>query len=147
VGNKRLNPARRALLNGLRAAPPTDWETMVPALPAWTTERLTQLSDARAEAVAAADATVLGDPDHLRWSGEGTGEDLAEPPTTMPTAAAAGAMEQALAGSLRALRKRRAAVPGRQPEPGRAAVSDVPGRELVRELGRRVGRRVPRPGR
>ena len=91
--------------------------------------------------MARADATVVGDPDLLRWHGEGAGDDLGAPPTTIPIAAAAGAMEQALAGSLRAIRKQRPAKPAPSVAP---PVSDVPGRELVRELGRRLRRRVRR---
>ena len=141
VGNKRLNAARRSLLSGLRVAPLADWETLIPPLPAWSAERLIALSDERAGAVARADATVVGDPDLLRWHGEGAGDDLGAPPTTIPIAAAAGAMEQALAGSLRAIRKQRPAKPAPSVAP---PVSDVPGRELVRELGRRLRRRVRR---
>ena len=143
VGNKRLNPARRALLAGLRSAPLAEWETLIPPLPAWTVDRLTALSDARADAVASSGVTVLGDPDLLRWDGEGVGPDLGDPPAVMPTAAAAAAMEQALAGSLRAMRQRRTATPpSAAPGPTRPATSDVPGGELVRELGRRVTRRL-----
>jgi len=147
IGNKRLNPARRSMLAGLRSAPLAEWETLIPTLPGWTVDRLTQLSDDRADVVAAADATIVGDPALLRWQGEGVGGDLSEPPTTLPTAAAAGAMEHALAGSLKALRTFRPAprhTPANPPAPG---VSDLPGRELVRELGRRVRRRVREPRR
>ncbi|HEY3528652.1 MAG TPA: hypothetical protein VGK78_05835 [Nocardioides sp.] len=152
VGDKRLNPARRSLLAGLRSAPLADWETLIPPLPRWTLDRLTRLSDARAEAVAGADATVLGDPDLLRWHGAGVGDDLGDPPDTMPTAAAAGAMEQALAGSLKAFRRQRrprasSPAPSSAPSPASTSappVTGVPGRELVRELGRRVRRRLRR---
>jgi hypothetical protein len=142
LGDRRLNPARRALLAGLRSAPLADWETFIPPLPGWSVDRLTRLSDARADAVARADATVLGDPDLLRWHGGGGGDALGDPPAAMPTAAAAAAMEQALAGSLKAIRRQRTS-----PAPTRAAaptrrVADVPGRELARELGRRVLRRL-----
>ena len=146
VGNKRLNPARRALLAGLRAAPLADWETLIPPLPGWTVDRLTRLSDLRADTVARADATVIGDPDLLRWHGDGTSADLADPPAVMPTAAAAGAMEGALAGSLKALRRQRlsrtASTAPTTTSPPARSVDDVPGRELVRELGRRVRRRI-----
>jgi hypothetical protein len=145
IGNKRLNPARRAMLGGLRAAPLADWETLIPPLPGWTVERLTQLSDERAETVAVADAIVVGDPDLLRWHGEGVGDDLGEPPSSIPTAAATGALEQALAGSLRAMRKQRATpppAPPPAPRPQLPSVAELPGRELARELGRRVRRRL-----
>jgi hypothetical protein len=150
VGHKRLNAPRRALLAGLRAAPLADWETRIPPLPAWTVDRLTELSDARADAVAAADATVIGDPDLLRWHGEGVGDDLGEPPATLPTAAAAGAMEQALAGMLKQLRRQRPAPrpapPPPPPAPVGPTVADASGGDLVRELGSRLRRRV-RPSR
>ena len=148
TGDVRLNPARRALLAGLRAAPLADWETLSQPLPAWTTERLVELSDHRAHAVARSGATVVGDPEHLRWAGpEASGGDPGADevlPTTMPTAAAAGAVEHALLGMRRALRQA-----GGQPARGGAAgrpaasVGDVPGRELARELVRRVRRRLP----
>jgi hypothetical protein len=144
VGNKRLNPARRAMLAGLRSAPLAEWETLIPPLPGWTVERLTRLSDQRADAVSGADATVVGDPDLLRWDGEGVGDDLGEPPASMPTAAAAGALEQALAGSLRAMRKMRPATPPPPPPPPPSA-ADLSGGELTRELGRRLRRRLRVP--
>jgi hypothetical protein len=140
AGNKHLNPARRRLLAGLRSAPLADWESLIPPLPQWTTSRLTRLSDERAESIERADAIVLGDPDRLRWHGEGTGDDLGEPPSTMPTTAAAAAVEQVLAGALQEIRRQR---PSPLPPPVAPAVSDVPGRELLRELRRRVVRRVP----
>jgi hypothetical protein len=144
VGNKRLNPARRAMLAGLRSAPLAEWETLIPPLPGWTAERLTQLSDQRADSVAGADATVIGEPDLLRWHGEGVGDELREPPASLPTAAAAGALEQALAGSLRAMRKLRP-VPPPPPPPKPPSASDLSGGELTRELGRRVRGRLRNP--
>lgn len=142
VGSRRLNTPRRALLAGLRSAPLQAWETLIPPLPAWCAERLRELSDQRADSAAASGVTVIGDPDLLRWQGEGIGDDLGEPPASLPTAAAAGAMEQALAGMLRQFRTRRAAPPSST----KASLSEVSGRDLATELGRRVGRRI-RPGR
>jgi hypothetical protein len=142
VGNKRLNPARRALLAGLRSAPLASWETLIPPLPAWSVDPLVRLSDDRANAVAGADATVIGEPDLLRWRGEGAGEEVGDPPTSIPTAAAAGAVEQALAGTLKALRRQRQAAP-------RAAetldpLAGLSSRALVREVARRQIDRVRR---
>jgi hypothetical protein len=145
AGNKRLNPARRALLAGLRSAPLAEWETLIPPLPGWTVDRLVSLSDDRAAAVARADATVIGDPDRLRWDGAGAGEDLGEPPSTLPTAAAAGAMAEALAGSLRAIRRQRANAP--RPTPAGDGLSRVSSRDLLREVARRQLGRVRRGGR
>lgn len=141
VGNKRLNAPRRALLAGLRAAPLADWETRIPPLPSWTVDRLTRLSAERADVVAGADATVIGDPDLLRWHGEGVGDDLGEPPATMPTAAAAGAMEQALARVL-SQRTSTPAVRQKRPVPRPAVkpedrVAGVSSRQLLREVARR----------
>jgi hypothetical protein len=145
IGNKRLNPVRRALLAGLRSAPLTEWETLIPPLPAWTVDRLTRLSDERAQAVSAADARVIGDPDRLRWSGEGAADDLGDPPSAVPAAAAAGAVEGALVGSLKALRQQRATRPARQPSSATASPAEIPGRVLAGELGRRVLRRLRDP--
>jgi hypothetical protein len=146
VGNKRLNPARRAMLAGLRSAPLADWETLIPPLPPWTVDRLTRLSEERAEAVARADAVVIGEPDLLRWHGEGVGEALGDPPMSIPTAAAAAAMEHALAGALRVIRKRRPTpTPAAPLAPAEPVLGEVPSRELLGELRRRVGRRARLP--
>ena len=145
VGNKRLNPARRALLAGLRSAPLAGWETLIPALPGWSVDPLVRLSGDRADAVARAEATVLGDPDLLRWGGEGAGDELGEPPTSVPTAAAAGALEQALAGTLKALRRQRATAPR---DVGTLdPLAGISTRALVREVARRQLGRVRRGSR
>ena len=145
VGNKRLNPARRALLAGLRSAPLASWETLIPALPGWSVDPLVRLSGDRADAVARAEATVLGDPDLLRWGGEGAGDELGEPPTSVPTAAAAGALEQALAGTLKALRRQRATAP--RDVGTRDPLAGISTRALVREVARRQLGRVRRGSR
>jgi hypothetical protein len=145
VGNRRLNPARRAMLAGLRSAPLAAWETLIPALPAWSVDALVRLSDDRANAVASAQAVVIGDPELLRWRGEGAGEEIGEPPTTLPTAAAAGAVEQTLAGTLKALARQRAT--GRRAPQAVDPLATVSSRALVREVARRqLGwvRRSPR---
>lgn len=143
VGSRRLNAPRRALLAGLRSAPLQSWETVIPPLPGWSDARLRELSDQRADSVAASGVTVVGDPDLLRWQGEGIGDDLGEPPASLPTEAAAGAMEQALAGMLRQLRANRPTPP---PPPAKEPLSEATGRDLARELGRRARRRI-RPAR
>ena len=69
------------------------------------------------------------------------GDELGEPPTTVPTAAAAGAVEQALAGTLKALRRQRASA--QRPE----AIDPLHGissRALVREVARRQLDRIRR---
>jgi hypothetical protein len=142
VGNKRLNPARRAMLAGLRSAPLAGWETLIPPLPAWSVGPLVRLSDDRADAVAGAEATVIGDPDLLRWRGEGAGDELAEPPTTLPTAAAAGAVEQALAGTLKALRRQRSTIP--RPRAVVDPLATLSSGALMREVARRQLGRIRR---
>jgi hypothetical protein len=151
VGNRRLNTTRRHVLPGLRDAPRTDWESPIPPLPEWTVERLSALSDERADGVVKAGVRVVGDPDRLRWHGEGASGELAAPPATMPTEAAAAALAGAFAGTLKSLRRQvgEAPPPAKPPArvPTREAVAGASGRELVRELARRVRRRVLPGGR
>ena len=106
IGNRQLNGPRRAMLSGMRAVPIQDYEASIPPLPGWTAERLAELSDERARTVLDSDATVIGDADALHYAGDPAAPDLADPPPTLPVAAAAGAMEQALARMLRQLRHR-----------------------------------------
>jgi hypothetical protein len=142
VGSRRLNGPRRAMLSGLRSAPLEDHETLIPPLPAWTSERLIELSEERVKAVAESGSTVIGDPDLLRFSGDHAAPDVGTPPATLPTAAAAGAMEKAFAGMLRQLRSRPGACPPPPPTPAVAGVDTMRSRDLLKEVARRQLRRV-----
>jgi len=144
VGNKRLNPARRALLAGLRSAPLTEWETLIPPLPSWTVDRLTQLSDVRADAVATAPVTVIGDPELLRWHGEGAGDDLGEPPSLLPVEAASEAIAHALAGVIAGRGRARRRTARRQAPPPSDPMAGLSSRTLLRELARRPASRLRR---
>jgi hypothetical protein len=132
------------MLSGLRAAPLEAYETLIPPLPAWTSARLTELSDERAATVIGSGVRVIGDPDLLRYSGDDAAPALDSPPVSLPTAAAAGAMEKALAGMLRQLRAR----PGADSARPQAAPRPVTGvealrsRDLLKEVARRQVRRV-----
>jgi hypothetical protein len=146
VGSRRLNGPRRAMLSGLRAAPLEAYETVIPLLPAWTSARLTELSDERATTVAESGATVIGDPDLLRFSGDATAPDVAPPPVSLPTAAAVGAMEGALAGMLRQLRSRPDRTPASPPALPTDPLAGLSSRDLLREVRRRQGARLRRRG-
>jgi hypothetical protein len=144
VGMRKLNRPRRGMLAGLRAAPLADFETVIPALPAWTGARLEQLSRERARAVAESGVRVLGDPDLLLYTPEASDAELAEPPTVLPTSAATSAIEHALAGMLRrdAARVRVTAPPSTPADPLR----EISSRAMLREVARRqVGRLRRRP--
>jgi hypothetical protein len=146
TGARSLNAPRRAMLAGLRAAPLRDFESMIPPLPAWTGERLVELSDERAHTVADSGVCVIGDPDLLRYVPDPEAPDLAAPPAVVPTEAAARAVEHTLAGVLkrdRARARRADRRAGRRPAPPGAELAVVPARVLVRELGRRVRGRLP----
>jgi hypothetical protein len=146
VGSRPLNAPRRALLVGLRTAPLQDHETGIPPLPAWTTARLEELSAERARSVAESGVGVLGDPTQLRYTVDEEAPELAEPPQSLPTAAAAGAIEGALAGMLKrdAARKRAAQRPDRRqrpPAPPSDPLRGVSSRALLREVARRQASR------
>jgi len=147
IGNRQLNGPRRAMLTGMRAVPIQDYETSIPPLPGWTAERLAELSDERAGTVLESDVTVVGDPDALRYAGDASAADLPDPPTTMPVAAAAGAIDQALAGMLKQLRRRpKPARPTPPPLPPAPTLDTLSSRALLGEVARRqVGKVRRRP--
>jgi hypothetical protein len=151
VGSRKLNAPRRALLAGLRTAPLQDFESLIPALPAWTGPRLVELSEERAQTVSESGVRVIGDPDLLRYVPDPEAPDLDEPPTVLPTQAAAGAIEHTLAGMLkrdeqRAARQAAAAAsapPPPQPDP----LSRLSSRAMLSEIARRQRARLRRSDR
>ena len=152
IGNQFLNRPRREMLAGIRGVPIEDYETPIPPLPGWTAPRLAELSEERATSVRDSGVIVLGDPDLLRYAGDEQAPDLPEPPTTMPVAAAAGALERTLAGALRQLRAQakelrqaRDAQRAAEREVARGpVVADVSSRDLLREVTRRQVGKVRR---
>jgi hypothetical protein len=147
VGSRKLNAPRRALLAGLRAAPLQEFESLIPPLPAWTGPRLVELSDERARSVAESGVRVLGDPDLLRYTPDPDAPELDEPPQVLPIAAAASAIEHALAGVLKrdqARARQRAAAAATTPEPD--PLSRLTSRAMLREIARRQRARLRRGG-
>jgi hypothetical protein len=143
VGMRKLNVPRRAMLAGLRAASLADFETLIPPLPAWTGPRLEELSLERARSVAASGVRVIGDPDLLRYSAETGAAELEDPPAVLPIAAAAKAIEHALAGMLKReeARSRRRPAPPPPPIPEVDRLHQLSSRAMLREVARRqVGR-------
>jgi hypothetical protein len=146
VGSRRLNAPRRALLAGLRAAPLHEFESLIPALPGWTGPRLAELSEERSRAVATSGVRVLGDPELLRYVPGPDAPDLGEPPGVVPTEAAAGAIEHALAGMLKrdqARTRRRAATTPPAPDP----LARLSTKAMLREIVRRQRSRLRRGAR
>ena len=142
IGSRKLNAPRRAMLAGLRAAPIQEFETLIPALPAWTGPRLVELSDERARSVTESGVRVVGDPDLLRYTPDPDAPDLGEPPSVLPTEAAARALEHAFAGMLKreeARARRRAAAPP-PPDP----LTRLSSRAMLREVARRQAARLRR---
>jgi hypothetical protein len=148
AGSKKLNAPRRALLAGLRSAPLQDFETTIPALPAWTGPRLEQLSEERAQSVEQSGVRVLGDHALLRYRADPDAPDLGDPPRVLPTDAAAGAIEHALAAMLRRGESRSRA---RKDRPSPPAPPDplarLSSREMLREVTRRQAARLRRTSR
>ena len=89
---------------------------------------------------------MLGEPDLLRYVGDETAPGLADPPATMPVAAAAGAMEKAFAGMLKQTRQQ-SKPPPRPTPPSGPTVAQVSSRYLLREVARRQAGRLRRVGR
>jgi hypothetical protein len=143
AGSRNLNAPRRAMLAGLRVAPLRDFESMIPPLPAWTDERLVELSDERARTVARSGVCVIGDPDLLRYVPDRDAPDLSEPPSVVPTEAAARAVEHMLGGVLKRDRARARRRAGRAPSTSSAGLEAVSAPVLVREIGRRLRGRLP----
>jgi hypothetical protein len=151
VGSRTLNTPRRAMLAGLRSAPLQDFESPIPALPSWTGPRLVELSDERARTVAGSGVRVLGDPDLLRYTPDPDAPDLSEPPSVLPTQAAANAIEHALAGMLRreGRQERRArprAAAAASPSPPVDPLTRLTSRAMLREVARRQRARLRRGG-
>jgi hypothetical protein len=147
VGNRRLNGPRRAMLAGMRAVPIQDYETSIPPLPGWTAPRLAELSNERARTVRESGVIVLGDPELLCYVGDETAPALADPPSTMPVSAAAGAMEKAFAGMLKQMRQHAKPPPRPAPTSSSPRVEQVSSRDLLREVARRQAGRLRRVGR
>lgn len=151
IGSKRLNAPRRALLAGLRSAPLQDFETTIPALPAWTGPRLEQLSDERARSVEQSGVRVLGDHALLRYEADPDAPDLGEPPSVLPTDAAAGAIEHALAAMLRRAESRSRLRADRPPSSSTTSPLDpltrLSSRAMLREVARRQASRFRLRGR
>ena len=144
VGSRKLNAPRRAMLAGLRQTPLQEFETLIPPLPSWTGPRLEELCAQRADAVAGSGVEVIGDPDLLRYTAPADAPELGEPPTMLPTQAAAGAIEYALAGVIarqeaRARRRETAPAP-----PTVDPLARLSSRALLRELARRQKARLGR---
>ena len=148
VGSRQLNAPRRAMLVGLRSAPLQEFESPIPALPAWTGPRLVELSEERARTVADSGVRVIGDPDLLRYTPDPDAPELGEPPSVLPTAAAASAIEHALAGMLkRAERRARPRVPvAAPPSPPPDPLTRLTSRAMLREVARRQRARLHRRG-
>lgn len=146
AGSRKLNAPRRAMLAGLRVAPLQDYETLIPPLPAWTAPRLVELSDQRARTVADSGVRVIGDPALLRYTGDEDAAELGEPPTVLPTAAAARAIEHALAGMLKRDRRRPRKVASPRPAPidSPEALRRLSSRVMLREVARRQVDRLRR---
>jgi hypothetical protein len=157
IGSRRLNAPRRALLAGLRSSPLRDFETDIPALPAWTGPRLEELSGDRARSVAQSGVRVLGDPALLRYEADPVAPDLGDPPSVLPIEAAAGAIEHTLAailkrpsrsaGGTRERARATAPPPPPPPTPPPDPLSQLSSREMLREVARRQTARLRRDGR
>jgi hypothetical protein len=153
VGSRRLNAPRRAMLVGLRSAPQQDFESLIPPLPGWTGPRLAELSDERGRVVADSGVRVLGDPGLLRYAPDPDAPDLDEPPSVLPTEAAAAAIEHTLAGMLK--RDERRAAHQRAAAAAAAAAAPPPvdpltrlsSKAMLREIARRQRARLRRSGR
>jgi hypothetical protein len=136
------------LLAGLRAAPIQDSETPIPPLPGWTAERLAELSEERSRTVRESDVVVVGDPEALRYAGDPAAPDLSDPPSALPTEAAASAIEHALAVVLKrdqARLRKRAAVSA--PTPPADPFVRLSSRAMIREVARRQASRLRRGAR
>jgi len=149
VGSRKLNGPRRALLAGLRSAPLRDFETLIPPLPGWAGPRLVELSDERARSVAESGVRVLGDPELLRYTPDPDAPDLGEPPSLLPTEAAAGAIEHAFEGMLKRDERRARQRPDGLDRPQQQGdpLTRLTSRAMLREIARRQRARLQRGGR
>lgn len=134
----------RGMARGIAAAGRGERDVSVPRLPSWAAERVTELSGARADAVASSGVRVVGDPESLRTveATEGSGDV-----STISLEAAV----HGLAGAVEAFEQLRVAAERRRADSQRRAesrpapsVAQTPGADLVDEIRRRVAGRTRR---
>lgn len=95
---------RMGMLQGLKTAPALPGDPVIPQLPAWAADRITELSNARADVLSAAAANgvrIIGDPDDLRVELDPADDSLPPRPTSIAIDAAAAAIEGVVAGAIR----------------------------------------------
>jgi hypothetical protein len=123
------------LVRALRASPVQPTGPRTPPIPAWARERIHELSEQRADALASLPVRVVGDPDSLRRVDEPTGTDVGIEDLTLPIGLVTAVVEGVL----------RAEGAFDQPkEPAATEPREPSGRELVRLGLRKVLRRLSR---
>ncbi len=133
------------MVGAVRHAPRSPHDVPIPTLPAWAEQRVTELSAARAAAVAALPVRVVGDPRQLATVEPGPGAASASPPASIGMDAAVAAVGGALEGAVTLLEgdeRRRARVlePARQR--ASASIEETSTRGLLTVAARRGVRRL-----
>ena len=141
--SRRRTLLQHGLLQGLRQAPAHDADVPIPPLPAWTSERVTELSALRVQEVATSGARIIGDPEALRVAAIGA-DEVPSGPETIGIETAARGLEALVEAALQAERAARRKGSGRQAPTRRRTVSETSSKELVREVAGRVRGRLRR---
>lgn len=149
----RLKLLTRGLLVGLLRADREPCERRLPELPRWAVARVTELSDARVDAVRSSGARILGEPDRLRLPRRDFPDNVPEEPEDIPIGVVTRGVEELLAASIRLEQAARRSAPRRAPREGSrnrrqvATVDSLSSRELLRAVARRQRARLRRRSR
>lgn len=132
---------RHGVVRGLQGAGRSAYDAAMPSLPEWARPLVAERSRARIEAIATLGVRVVGDPERLLPPDQAAAPAAAAGPATLAVETAAAGVVGALEASLRD-RRRRPRGRKASPPPVRA-LTEVPGRSILRELGRRARHRLP----
>jgi hypothetical protein len=141
---------RDGVVRALQAAPPSPYDVPVPRLPEWVRPLVAERSRRRVEAIRDLGVTVVGDLESLLLPEQAPGDEIDFAPTTISigaaAAAVAGAVEAALRGRAEQAKpqQRKVARPSATSPSPSPRVSQVGGRDLLRELVRRQKSRLRR---
>ncbi len=145
LGDVTIDPALRSrVLRAVKRHEPWPNEPRVPDLPAWARERVSEMSDRRADLVRSMGVRVVGDPANLRVP-PAEGGDEPDGRAMVPAELAANAIAvavEAAADREREVRRLRRRVRRTQAS-GSGSADRLSGRELVGELRGRLRRRLP----
>lgn len=137
---------RNGVVRALQSAPPSSYDNAMPRLPEWVRPLVAERSRDRVEAIRAMGLNVVGDLESLLLPEYALTGEADPAPTMISIEAATAALSGAVEGALRARTQQKKATREEVARPPQTppSVSQVGGRDLVRELLRRQKSRLRR---